>query len=294
MTERISDVSLKELNTWHCGGKCLWFAAPADSTQVSDALKAAHDEGIDVYALGGGSNILVQDGTVNAAVVSSSAMSSMNVCESDGKVIIEAGAGLPVKKLLELSVKHGIGGFEFLVGIPGTVGGAVFGNAGAAGVSFANTLKWVETVSYNGTCRRWESSELAWCYRKSPWNEKDDKPFFITKAGFVSETADRKTITQNVRRFAELKKGQPIGARSAGCVFKNPEKYAAGALLDRCGCKGLAVGGARVSAKHANFIENYNEATSDDIYRLCEMCRERVFDEFGVRLEYEIKFFGAF
>lgn len=287
----IPNCSLKELNTWQCGGRCLWLAAPASASEAQRLIERARDSATTLYVLGGGSNVLVQEGFLNAGVISAAAMDSLDVNEEGGAAYLEAGAGLPVKKILALALENGWGGLAFLAGIPGTVGGALYGNAGAAGESFAPLVEWVETVSRQGKKRRWLRKELLWQYRASPWTEP---PLLITKALFRLPYESKYNIIKNIRHFAELKKGQPLGAKTAGCVFKNPPGAAAGKLLDSCGCKELALGGARVSPRHANFIENRGGARAEDIYNLTKICRKRVYEEFGIRLDYEIKFFGAF
>ena len=214
------------------------------------------------------------------------------VTEARGFAKAEIEAGFPVKKLLALAVEKNLGGSEFLAGIPGTVGGALCGNAGAGGVSFAPLVERIETVSNRGEVRLWETGELSWSYRASPWGS--EAPFMITRAFMRIPFSSQDNIINNIRHYSSLKKGQPIGAKTAGCVFKNPPQAPAGLLLDKCGCKGLAVGDAAVSQHHANFIENRGGASSSEIFSLAEACRARVFEKFGIKLEYEIKFFGAF
>ena len=287
----ITNCSLKELNTWQCGGRCLWLAAPASASEAVSLIEEARGSSTRLYTLGGGSNILVQDGLLNAGVISSAALDSLDIREAGGAVSVEAGAGVQVRKMLALALERGLGGLAFLTGIPGTIGGALYGNAGAAGESFAPLVEWIETVSHAGELRRWQRGDLSWQYRESPWREP---PLLITKALFRLFYEQKDNIIKNIRHFAELKKGQPIGAKTAGCVFKNPPGEAAGRLLEQCGCKELSVGGARVSQRHANFIENHGCARAEDIYNLTRMCQKRVYEEFGIKLAYESKFFGAF
>lgn len=287
----VSCCGLGGLNTWGCGGSCRWLAAPRDAGEAAQLIKKAADEGAGLYILGGGSNILVQDGFIDAGVISTRAMDEVEVRAAEGGVRLEAAAGVPVKKLLALSLEKNLTGMEFLTGIPGTFGGALFGNAGAAGCSFAPLVEWAETISFDGSKKRWNSDELLWEYRACPWKEA---ALLVTKASLFLRSGRREDIIDNIRRFSALKKGQPIGAKTAGCVFKNPCGDSAGRLLDACGCKKLSVGAARVSPAHANFIENTGGASAADIYALSEICRKRVFEEYGIVLEYEIKFFGAF
>lgn len=288
----IRDCSLKELNTWGSGGRCLWLAAPGDADKASLMIRAAMDAGEKLYVLGGGSNVLVQDGVIEAGVIASSSMDSLEYAKEGDLLTVYAGAGVQVKKLLALAVAMELDGLAFLAGIPGTLGGAISGNAGAAGESLAPLVERLETVTSSGEIVILEKNELKWRYRSAPWTS--EPPVMVTKAVLRVPFGQKRNIIENIRHFSSLKKGQPLGAKTAGCVFKNPEGASAGRLLDLCSCKGLRVGGAVVSCRHANFIENIGNASSRDIYELAELCRKRVCDEFGTVLEYEIKFFGAF
>lgn len=290
--EVFKNYPLRELNTWGSGGRCLWLAAPRSADEAAAFARSGMAGGGAAYVLGGGSNVLVQDGLLEAGVVLCARMTGIKLTEARGFAEAEIEAGYPVKKLLALAVEKNFGGLEFLAGIPGTVGGALCGNAGAGGVSFAPLVERIETVSENGEVRLWDAGELSWNYRASPWGSEG--PFMITRAFMRLPLSSKDNIIKNIRHYASLKKGQPIGAKTAGCVFKNPPQVPAGLLLDKCGCKGLAVGGAAVSQHHANFIENRGGASSSEIFSLAEKCRARVFGEFGIKLEYEIKFFGAF
>lgn len=287
----IKDASLRALNTWGCGGRCSLLLKPADSEEAREAVCRAAASCGRRYLLGGGSNVLISDIMPDTAVILTTSLSSMTFQEIDGGAAVRVGGGFSVKKLLAAAIQHGWGGLEFLTGIPGTVGGALAGNAGAGGRGFGPFVESIEGVAADGNIVRWSGGELQWQYRSSPW--KAAAPFITEVVLRLPQTSQR-NIIENIRHFAELKKGQPIGAKTAGCVFKNPESGTAGAMLDSCGCKELSVGGAIVSPRHANFIENRGNAASSDIFALAEMCRARVFEKYGVRLQYEIKFIGAF
>lgn len=286
------DYPLRDLNTWKVGGRCSLFAAPKTSDGAKKLIAGRLLEGEPLYILGGGSNILIQDGLFDALVLSTEGMSSFEAAEKDGRIEITVGAGYPVKKLLEFAVKNNLRGFEFLVGIPGTLGGAIWGNAGAAGTGFADLISEVEAIEADGSVRVWKGSELNWQYRSCPFEGAGT--VLATKALIFAEHAQPDAIIERIRFFSALKKGQPIGKKTAGCIFKNPEGFVAGKLIDEAGCKGMRVGGAVVSNSHANFIENENNASARDIYELCEKCRRQVLARQGVMLEYEIRFFGRF
>lgn len=283
---------LKELNTWNVGGSCREFSAPAALPEARELLAARLPDKDSLYILGGGSNVLVQDGLLNALVISTARLDKLECRDINGEAVIEAQAGLPVKRLLEFAVRNNLGGCEFLTGIPGTLGGALWGNAGAAGTGFAELADEVESIEADGSVRVWRSSELNWKYRTCPFDER--QTILITRTRLKLRYAEPKSIIERIRFFSNLKKGQPIGRKTAGCVFKNPEGFSAGKLLDETGCKRMRIGGAVVSEHHANFIENENGARARDIYELAERCRERVLRARGIRLEYEIHFFGEF
>lgn len=236
--------------------------------------------------------MLVSDGTLGGVVMHTGRLDSLKVSETDDTVVVDAEAGLQVRKLLAFAIRNRLGGAEFLTGIPGTVGGALWGNAGAGGTGFAPLVKSVTTVGTDGAARILNGNELSWKYRSCPFDSEHTA--LVTTCQLVFSRSPAENIRAGIRKYAELKRGQPLGRHTAGCVFKNPDGESAGRLLDESGCKGLRLGGAEVSSFHANFIENTGSATAADIFGLCEKCRERVFSRHGVKLEYEIHFFGTF
>lgn len=284
--------SLKELNTWNVGGYCSLFAEPSSYGEAKSLLSRRLRNKAPFYILGGGSNVLIQDGLLDALVLGTGGMAGFSAAERCGAVELVVEAGYPVRKLLEFAIKNNLGGFEFLTGIPGTLGGALWGNAGAAGTGFAELVKEAETIEADGSERIWKGGELNWQYRACPFSPHST--VLVTRVRLTVRYAEPGTIIEKIRFFSALKKGQPIGRKTAGCIFKNPDGFAAGKLIDISGCKGMRVGGAVVSGSHANFIENENNAAARDIYELCEKCRELVLARQGVRLEYEIRFFGTF
>ncbi len=290
----LKDYPLRELNTWGVGGTCSFYNTPATEREAASSIERQSKEGFPFYILGGGSNVLVSDGQIRALVIQTGMLDSIRIKGDVGKnsVEVEAGAGVPVKKLLSLSIEAGLGGVEFLAGIPGSVGGAVWGNAGAAGIGFKDILSEVFAIDRNGHPLHLGEESLVWEYRKCPMDPS--LAALVTSCVFTLKREDRGVIFEKIKKFAFLKKGQPLGKKTAGCVFKNPPGNSAGLLLDMSGCKGMRKGGAVVSASHANFIENDRNASSRDIFELSELCREMVLRDHGVKLEYEIKFLGSF
>lgn len=285
---------LKDLNTWGVGGFCRICFMPRNEAEAADSFAEGLRTGLSPYILGGGSNILVSDGPIEAAVIHTGRLDHIRISRNgtDDTLKIVAGAGYPVKKLLALAIKEGYGGLEFLTGIPGTIGGAVWGNAGAAGFGFSGLIEEAEALDQEGRTVRIGKDIFRWRYRECPLEE--GTAAMLTSLVIKLSPSRRESIFGSIRKFASMKRAQPLGKMTAGCVFKNPPGLSAGRMLEECGCKGLRVGGAQVCMSHANFIENLGNSSSDDIYRLCELCREKVLKSYGVVLEYEIKFLGTF
>ena len=285
---------LKDLNTWGVGGTCITYDLPRTAAEAVESVAEATRKGQSLFVIGGGSNVLISDVVVNAAVIHTEGLNSIKPSwkESDKTIRIEVGAGVSVKRLLALSINEGYEGLEFLTGIPGTLGGALWGNAGAAGNGFNGLIKEADAVDWNGRSIKICEELFKWRYRSCPVDES--VVALITSCVISLKPAPKEVIFSKIKKFASLKKDQPLGKKTAGCVFKNPPGMSAGRILDECGCKGIRVGGAVVSNSHANFIENDGNASSQDIYELCELCRKIVLKLCGVNLEYEIIFLGTF
>lgn len=290
----LTNFSLKNLNSWGVGGSCTKLVSPKTVDDVVNAYLLAKRSGEHIYILGGGSNVLIAEGKVDAVVIHSLSLREIIIKRDilNNRVEIEVESGFPVRELLSIAIKNNLTGVEFLTGIPGTVGGAIWGNAGAGGENLRNCVTRIETIENNGNIRVWNKDELDWKYRACPLNSLGT--VMITKCFLSLDVSNKDKIVEKVKNFAVLKKGQPLGKMTAGCVFKNPEGMYAGRLLEDAKCKELYFGDAVVSPTHANFIENTGTATASDIFNLCEKCRERVYNQCGVELEYEIRFFGDF
>ncbi|NLD04321.1 MAG: UDP-N-acetylmuramate dehydrogenase [Synergistaceae bacterium] len=288
------DHPLRDLNTWGVGGSCTTYDLPTTAEEASKSVAVALKQSLSLYVLGGGSNVLVSDDPIDSAVIHTEKLDSIKLKRTgnDEVIELEAGAGTSVKKLLALSINEGLSGLEFLTGIPGTLGGALWGNAGSDGSGFNGLIKEACAVDRNARTIKLGEDLLNWKYRTCPVDASIIA--LITSCVISLRTAPKEMIFKNIKRFAGMKKGQPLGRKTAGCVFKNPPGMSAGFLLDRSGCKGMRVGGAVVSEFHANFIVNSGDASSQDIYKLCELCRDMVLKLYGVDLEYEIKFLGNF
>lgn len=290
----LKDQPLRDLNTWNVGGLCELFCEPATPAEAMSAARECTAAGRRLWVLGGGSNVLVSDRRLEGCVLRTNRLADASILRDPltDEYTITVGAGFATRALLAFTLENRFGGLEFLTGIPGSIGGALWGSAGAEGESLGGVVCSVEAVGCDGEKRVYSQSELNWGYRSCPLDEKET--LLVLSCTLKLRETQREEMVRRITHFASLKKGQPLGKKTAGCVFKNPPCQAAGKLLDEAGCKGLRVGGAVVSQSHANFVENAGGATASDIYRLCEQCRKRVLERHGVDLEYEIRFVGSF
>ena len=285
-----ADYPLARLTTIRTGGRADWFARPDRSERLADLLRWAHEEHVEVGVVGSGSNLLVADEGFRGLVLKLDG--DLATIEPDGQGLL-CGGGARLPQASARAARLGLTGLEFGVNIPGTVGGAVRMNANAYGGDLARVLDWVEIASAEGLGRR-RPDELGFAYRRS--NLKPGE--VVARASVRLEPADPAGVKRTLADMrAQRKAAQPSGIKTFGSTFKNPddpraEGRSAGQLLDAAGCRGMTVGGARFSEKHANFVENMGEATTADVVALMAEGRRRVKERFGVELEPEVQFLG--
>lgn len=268
------------------GGPADAFIAPEDLQSLSYVVSEASKSGIDVITLGKGTNVLVGDRGIRGAVISLDRFKSMDVCER--KVEVQAGAGLA--GLLSLCMDNGLAGLEGLYGIPGTVGGAIKGNAGSFGSEIKDALISAIVMDKNGNLECLSADGLGLSYRASSVEDG----MTIVSAIFEFQADKPEDVSARMRDYNDRKKAmQPVSERTAGCVFKNPDGLSAGILIDEAGLKGRRVGGAVVSALHANFFVNSGNAKAVDFIGLMETVAEVVRSRFGVKLVPEIRIIGC-
>ena len=284
------DYPLARLTTIRTGGPADWFARPGSVERLSGLLRWARDEGIPVGVVGSGSNLLVADAGFRGLVMKlDGALAEIE--QSGERLLCGGGARLP--QAAARAARAGLSGLEFGVNIPGTVGGAVKMNANAYGGDLSRVLEWAEVVGPDGGERR-VPAELGFSYRSSNLGAHE----VVARASFALTGADPAAVKETLAGMrAARKEAQPSGIKTFGSTFKNPddaraEGRSAGVLLDEAGCRGLAVGGARFSEKHANFVENAGQATTADVVALMTEGRRRVRERFGVALEPEVQFLG--
>ena len=284
------NVPLASYTTWGVGGMAETFYNPQDKGELSAAVRQARENAGDFFVLGGGSNVLISDEVIKTPVILMTGMSGISVRISGDEVFLDCIAGTSLKNALSLSVRNGWSGLECVAGIPGTVGGAVVGNTGTLSGSVGRTVLSITTIETDGSVKEWNGRKIDWKYRRCPLF--GDNGRIAYKVIFALRVTRKNDVSRAMKTVMAGRKFQPKSSRTAGCVFKNPPRDSAGRLLDLSGCKGMTVGGARVSETHANFIENFGNCTALDILSLAASCRKRVWEKFGAALDFEIQTLG--
>jgi len=285
-----ADFPLARLTTIRTGGRADWFARPDDERRLRELLLWASTEGIPVAVLGSGSNLLVADAGYRGLALKLDG--DLAEVSRDGQRLI-CGGGARLPSVAAKAAGWGLAGLEFGVNIPGTVGGAVRMNANAYGGELAAVLEWVDVCTARGSERR-KPDALGFEYRRSNLSEGE----IVARAGFHLTSRDPAAVKATMAALRERRhEAQPAGIKTFGSTFKNPddpdaEGRTAGQLLDAADCRGLRVGGARFSARHANFVENIGEATTADVLELMAAGRRRVRERFGIVLEPEVQTLG--
>lgn len=273
--------------TYRAGGPAEVLVYPQTTDEWAFVLKLAHTQNIPLRVIGFGSNILVSDRGVGGITCSTKKMNRIHL-EGDK---ITAQAGSPLDKVCEMACKAGLAGMEKLSGIPGSVGGAIYMNAGAYGQETADTLEYFDIIDLEGRPATLLKGDLKFSYRKV----EGLPPCIILSAGFKLHPGDFTQLlaARNTVQHNRVEK-QPLQYPSAGSVFKRPVGDYASRLIDAAGLRGLSVGGAKVSEKHAGFIVNFNHATAQDIKILMDQVHQKVKQSFGVDLELEQILWGPF
>jgi UDP-N-acetylmuramate dehydrogenase len=289
-------VPLAPLTTFRVGGPAEWLVEPRTSEELLAALRIAHAAGVPVTLLGGGSNVLVADAGVRGLVIRPRGGEIVAI----GASIVRADAAVTINGLVRWTINHGRAGLEAWAGTPGTVGGAVYGNAHFGGRLIGELIAAVRVASCAGEPRVVSASDMAFAYDRSRLQESGE---VLLSADFRVSSGDPAALRATARQsLAYRKRTQPLDVPSAGCIFQNPQPgidavppdipWSAGALVDRAGLKGAGLGGARVSPTHGNFIVNDGSATASEIRELVERCKRGVRDRFGVALREEIVYLG--
>ncbi len=281
--ELIENASLSEYTSFEIGGKCDFLVKPHCVGSIRDVLLFCRKNGIKYYILGKGSNVLVSDeGLRGVVVVISSAFSQ--ITESEDGIYCEAGTSLT--KLCTYAREHELTGLEFAYGIPGSVGGAVYMNAGAYGGEMKDVVVSCDYLDENFEAKTMSLEDMKLSYRRSVFCEKD---YIILGALFKLQKGNKAEITAKMSELMEKRRSkQPLEYPSAGSTFKRPEGDFAGRLIEVSGLKGFTCGGAQVSEKHSGFVINKGGATCEDVKNVISAVKEQVYKDSGIMLECEV------
>jgi UDP-N-acetylmuramate dehydrogenase len=292
------NVPLRTFTTFRVGGPADWFVETRSGEEIATALEAARSAGVPLTVLGGGSNVLIADAGIRGLVIRPRHGEIVRL----GETSVRADAAVTINGLVRWTIVHGAAGLEAWAGTPGTVGGAVFGNAHFGGRLIGGLVVEARLLDRQGTTADVSAAEMDFGYDRSRLQHTGE---ILLSATFRVSPGDTAAMRATARQsLAFRKRTQPLDVPSAGCIFQNPEPgrdrlpegiaWSAGALVDRAGLKDEAIGGARVSPTHGNFIVTDGSATAADVRRLIDRCRVRVRERFGVDLREEIVYLGDF
>ena len=279
--EILENVDLKKYNTYGIGGCAKYVIYPSSIANLQKLLKCLANKNISWYVLGGGSNVILPDQDFSGAIIKLDKLDKYTVDRD--KVIVEAGISLA--KFVKSMLDDGYTNYGSLMGIPGLLGGAIRGNAGAYGINIFDYLISVTIMDELGNIRKLKKDDIKYDYRETEFKKQN---IIIIAAEFQGVKGDVILELDNIIKNAKKRKNtQPLEYKNAGSVFKNPPGLSAGYMIEHAGLKGITIGGAQVSEKHANFIINYNNATSRDIIGLIELIKKEVKNKYKVELVLE-------
>ena len=278
---------MKNHTTFKIGGPAQYYVTPESVTQIQEVVSLCKDKNIPLHVIGNGSNILVGDDGVDGVVLALfNTFSDYEIKDN----VITAQAGMSLIKLAVIALREGLTGLEFASGIPGSVGGAVYMNAGAYDGQMKDVVTSVTVLDEAGNIRILGRDELDMGYRTSAVAKNN---MIVLQVVIELKSGDKEQIKARMNQLSELRKQkQPLEYPSAGSTFKRPEGFFAGKLIADAGLKGYSIGGAAVSEKHAGFVVNMGGATAKDVVELTDYIKKRIIEQFGVTLELEIKKIG--
>ena len=278
---------MKNHTTFKIGGPAQYYVTPESVTQIQEVVSLCRDMNISLHVIGNGSNILVGDDGVDGVVLALfNTFSDYEIKDN----VITAQAGMSLIKLAVIALREGLTGLEFASGIPGSVGGAVYMNAGAYDGQMKDVVTSVTVLDEAGNIRILGRDELDMGYRTSAVAKHN---MIVLQVIIELKAGNKEQIKDRMNQLSELRKQkQPLEYPSAGSTFKRPEGYFAGKLIADAGLKGYSIGGAAVSEKHAGFVVNMGGATAKDVVELTDYIKKRIIEQFGVTLELEIKKIG--
>lgn len=283
------DEPMNKHTSFKIGGKADVYCEVKTKKALAQLICLCKKNEIPYFIIGKGSNLLISDNGIRGIVIRlGGEFSEMSLTE-DG--LIRCGSGAALASVCSYALKNSLSGLEFAWGIPGTVGGAAYMNAGAYGGEMKDIVEAVSYIDENGIIKSFKRDELNFSYRRSVFT---DKEYIVTDVLFKLENKPQNEIREKMDELMGKRKSkQPLEYPSAGSTFKRPEGYFAAALIEECGLKGASVGGAEVSEKHSGFIINKNNATCEDVKNLIAYVKKEVYKQKGVELHCEVKFIGT-
>jgi UDP-N-acetylmuramate dehydrogenase len=284
-------MSLANLTSYRVGGNAQWYAAPKNIEDLQASLAWRDKQDVPLTMLGAGSNLLISDSGLEGLVVNTRYLRGTQIDEENGT--ITADAGEPIAKLAWKAAKRGWRGFEWAVGIPGSVGGSIVMNAGAHSSCVADILVNALVLNPEGSIELLTPDRLGYSYRTSNL-QKDKKIVLQATFKLQPDSTKEAVMAATTANLNQRKNSQPYHLPSCGSVFRNPKPQAAGWLIEQLGLKGYQIGGAQVAHRHANFILNCGNAKANDIFQLIRHVQERVESHWSVMLEPEVKTIGQF
>ena len=276
--------------SFRIGGPADLYAVATKIQELVEFVSSALEHDIPYFIIGRGTNILMADEGIHGLVIEN----GVQGMRFQDDTVLHAESGALLRDLARESAQRGLGGLEWAVGIPGSVGGAIVGNAGAYGDYVSDVLRKATVLAADGTLHELSARELGFAYRTSKFKKQgiEDRSEVILSAEFMLRPEPARTIAKKMANYTRRREeSQPVEP-SAGSVFKRTEQYPAGFLIEQAGLKGVRIGGAQISPKHANFIVNLGEAKAADVKALIDLAQEQVRERFGAKLELEIELIG--
>jgi UDP-N-acetylmuramate dehydrogenase len=272
------------------GGPADMYVIPSEAISLKRCLMFAMSRKMPVHVLGGGSNVIMSDRGFKGVVISLKYFNMIKmVNDRNGSVELFVEVGVPLQRLINFCVENGYAGIEGLSGIPGTVGGAIVGNAGSFGQEMKDVVESLVVSNHSGMIKRLSSGEFSFAYRAA----LIEKGLIVLSANMIFDKSEPAGLKAKVADYLSKKKSsQPLSERSAGCVYKNPEGAFAGRLIETAGCKGMRVGDMEVSEVHANYFINTGKGTAADFIELMKKVKAKVEESSGIRLEPEVRIIG--
>ncbi|HOP84949.1 MAG TPA: UDP-N-acetylmuramate dehydrogenase [Syntrophorhabdaceae bacterium] len=287
--EVLQNVSMKRYTSMKVGGNVKYMIYPVDNEDLIDIVARLNTQEIKYRFLGNGTNIIVNDGILDEAIIRITKIKMLRKKEENGLYKVKVSGGTSLKHLIRYCAEHGLSGLERLYWIPGTVGGGLKMNASSFGATISDCLEYVELLKNNYGVKEVQKNEMFFGYRTSSIGKCD----CVVSAQFVLKKRDKKEILKDMEYvFNERKKRHPMEYPSSGSIFKSVNNEPAWKFIEKANLKGLRIGGACISEKHGNFIVNMGDARARDIKALIEKIKKEVFELFGVELVEEVELWG--